>query len=119
MQCYPEVSINLELETVSILLTGYTLRSYVFGADAPPGNLLFPSLITSQESMLVDARKMFDAVGERAGWKAGEIRSKRLRHTYCSVRMQTLDNGAPISPFTVARELGHGGESLVRRVYGH
>ena len=25
MQCYPEVSINLELETVSILLTGYNV----------------------------------------------------------------------------------------------
>jgi hypothetical protein len=31
----------------------------------------------------------------------------------------TLDNGAPVSVYTVARELGHGGESLVKRVYGH
>ena len=42
-----------------------------------------------------------------------------FRHTYCCARLQCLDNGAPVSPFTVARELGHGGEAMVRRVYGH
>jgi integrase len=63
--------------------------------------------------------KPLDAVAERAGWKAGEIRSKMFRHTYCAARLQTLDNGAPVSPYTVARELGHGGDSLVKRIYGH
>jgi len=42
-----------------------------------------------------------------------------FRHTYCAARLQTLDRGAPVSEFTVARELGHGGEAMVRRVYGH
>jgi len=42
-----------------------------------------------------------------------------FRHTYCSSRLQTLDHGAPVSPYTVARELGHGGQSIVDRVYGH
>ena len=42
-----------------------------------------------------------------------------LRHTYCSTRLQTLDRGAPVSPFTVGKELGHGGRALVDRVYGH
>jgi len=55
----------------------------------------------------------------RAGWKPGEIRSKMFRHTYCAARLQTLDQGAPVSLFTVAKELGHGGEAMVRRVYGH
>ena len=32
---------------------------------------------------------------------------------------QTLDQGAPVSVFTVAREMGHGGDSMVRLVYGH
>ena len=64
-------------------------------------------------------RKLLDAAGIRAGWKQGEIRTKMFRHTYGAARLQTLDNGAPISPFTVARELGHGGEAMVRRVYGH
>lgn len=27
--------------------------------------------------------------------------------------------GAPVSAFPVARELGHGGEAMVRKVYGH
>ncbi len=31
----------------------------------------------------------------------------------------TLDAGAPVSVYTVAREMGRGGESMVRRVYGH
>ena len=96
-----------------------SLREYVFGAAAPPGRLLFPSFRTGQEAMLTDFRKLLDAMAERAGWSQGEIRSKMFRHTYCAARLQTLDRGAPVSEFTVARELGHGGESMVRRVYGH
>ena len=42
-----------------------------------------------------------------------------FRHSYCAARLQTLDHGAPVSVYTVGRELGHGGESLVKRVYGH
>lgn len=95
------------------------LRPYVFGAEAPPGRLLFPSLATGREAILVDPRKLLDAIAVRGGWKAGEIRAKALRHTYCSARLQTLDRGAPISPYSVAKELGHGGEAMVRRVYGH
>ena len=64
-------------------------------------------------------RKLLDTVAVRAGWKPGEIRSKMFRHTYCAARLQTLDQGAPVSLFTVAKELGHGGEAMVRRVYGH
>jgi hypothetical protein len=58
-------------------------------------------------------------VGQQVGWKPGEIRTKMFRHTYCAARLQTLDHGAPVPTFTVARELGHGGTSLVERVYGH
>ncbi len=83
------------------------------------GTLLFPSYRTGHEAMLTDFRKLLDAVAERAGWKAGEIRSKMFRHTYASARLQTLDGGQPVSEFTVAKELGHGGEAMVRRVYGH
>ena len=36
-----------------------------------------------------------------------------------AARLQTLDHGAPVSVYSVGREVGHGGESLVRRVYGH
>jgi integrase len=88
-------------------------------AERPPGQLLFPSYRTGQEAMLTDCRKLLDAVAERAGWKPGEIRSKMFRHTYCAARLQSLDQGSPVSAFTVGREMGHGGEMMVRRVYGH
>lgn len=42
-----------------------------------------------------------------------------FRHTYGAARLQTLDRDAPVSEYTVAREMGHGGTQLVRRVYGH
>ena len=29
------------------------------------------------------------------------------------------DHGAPVSQYTAAKWLGHGGDALVRRVYGH
>ncbi len=38
---------------------------------------------------------------------------------YCAARLQTVDQGAPVSTYTVAPEMGHGGEAMVRRVYGH
>jgi integrase len=95
------------------------LRSYVFPKDRTPrSGLLFPSYRTG-EPAVCDVRKLIDAVAVRAGWKPGEITSKMFRHTYCAARLQTLDHGAPVSVYTVARELGHGGESMVRRVYGH
>jgi len=94
------------------------LRTYVFERDEPMAEgLMFPSPRTG--GIIHDVRKALDAIAVHAGWKAGEIRPKMFRHTYCAARLQTLDHGAPISPFTVARELGHGGTSLVERVYGH
>jgi integrase len=42
-----------------------------------------------------------------------------FRHTYCAARLQSLDHGAPVRVYTVTKELGHGRESMVRRVYGH
>ena len=42
-----------------------------------------------------------------------------FRHTYCATRLQTLDHGAPVSPYTVSRELGHGSTAMVERVYSH
>lgn len=83
------------------------------------GNLLFPSLITGKEAMLTDWRGTLDRVAGRAGWNRGEIRSKMFRHSYCSARLQTLDGGAPVSPFTVSRELGHGSGAMVEQVYSH
>jgi integrase len=88
-------------------------------AEHPPGRLLFPSYRTGAEAMVTDFRKLLDLIAGRAGWKPGEVRSKMFRHTYCAARLQSVDQGAPVSVFTVAREMGHGGEAMVRRVYGH
>ena len=88
-------------------------------AEHPPSRLLFPSYRTGEEAMVTDFRKLLDVIAERAGHKPGEIRSKMFRHTYCAARLQSLDQGAPVSVFTVAREMGHGGETMVRKVYGH
>lgn len=83
------------------------------------GTLLFPSFRTGEEAMLTDVRKMLDAVGARVGYAARELNLYDFRHTYCAARLQTLDGDAPVSPYTVGQELGHGGDSLVKRVYGH
>lgn len=88
-------------------------------ATRPPSRLLFPSYRVGREAMLTDDRKLLDAVAGLAGWRRGQIRAKMFRHTFCAARLQTLDHGAPVSPYTVAKELGHGGEAMVRRVYGH
>jgi integrase len=92
------------------------LRPYVFNPERPPTRLLFPA---EDGGMLRDIRGLLDRIALRAGWKAGEIRAKMFRHTYCAARFQTLDQGAPVSPYTVGRELGHGGQSMVDRVYSH
>lgn len=94
------------------------LRDYL-RSGSRAGGLLFPSQRLGGNGMISDFRKILDVVAERAGWKAGEVRSKAFRHTYCAARLQTLDRGAPVSQFVVGRELGHGGDALVRRVYGH
>lgn len=96
------------------------LREYVFGGRTALGTLLFPAPHLACEQPVTDLRRALDALGATIGRaKPAEIRTKMFRHTYCAARLQTVDHGAPVSPFTVAREMGHGGDSLVKRVYGH
>ena len=96
------------------------LRAWVFGPRLERGGrLLFPSFAGGEERMLVETRKLLDRIAGRVGWKPGEIRHRIFRHTYCAARLQTLDRGAPVSLYTVSRELGHGSEEMVRRVYSH
>jgi integrase len=107
-------SVPLWPQLAAILKTYFPVREQM-----GPGTLLFPSYQTGAEAMVEDFRDLLDAIAARAGWKAGEIRSKMFRHTYCAARLQTLDHGAPVSVYTVGKELGHGGEALVKAVYGH
>ena len=100
------------------------LTAYLSGPNKPTGKLLFPSTHRrvrgrGGEKMIGDIRRALDSVAIAAGWAAGDIRPYGFRHTFCAARLQTLDQGAPVSTYTVARELGHGGESLIKNVYGH
>jgi integrase len=95
------------------------LREHLRGPHRPTGDLLFPSLAAGSEALLTDSRKLLDRIAARAGWKPGEIRTKMFRHTYCAARLQTLDGGAPVSVYTVSRELGHTSLAMVSRVYAH
>jgi integrase len=95
------------------------LSDYLCSNVAPRGKLLFPSAGPTPEQPVADVRKAIDAAAVAAGQSAGTIRTKAFRHTYCAARLQTLDRGHPVSLWTVAKELGHGGTTLVERVYGH
>ncbi len=109
------------------------LRAYIFGASAPPGRLLFasPSSRVMGEAVLDEIRPLIDGITSYAGElylvagtqrrraEAGEIRTKAFRHTYASARLQTLDEGRPVSVYTVAKELGHSDTAMIERVYGH
>lgn len=111
------------------------LQAYVYGGDRPPSKLLFPSYRTGREAPLTTVRSILGRVVEHAIEKYGalyivdegrtrkaevaDITVKSLRPTYCSARLQTMDNGEPVSIWTVVEEMGHADEKLVRRVYGH
>jgi integrase len=106
------------------------LQRHIF-QDGHVSGLLFPS--PAGTGMIHDLEKMLDGLARTLGWEEGSIRSKMFRHTYCSQRLQTFQRvevgkdeagepileAVPVSPFTVAKEMGHGGDGLVKRIYGH
>ncbi|MDQ3556203.1 MAG: site-specific integrase [Gemmatimonadota bacterium] len=95
------------------------MRAYVFGGNAPRSGLLFPShRANAKTGRIPDTRKSLDAIAATAGWKPGEVRTRVFRTTYATARLQTLDNGAPVAVWTVARELGHASTSMLERIYG-
>jgi integrase len=67
--------------------------------------------------MLGDLRKLLDRVARRAGLRTGEfqgLRTRLLRRPAANARP-----GAPAWTYTVARELGHESEAMVRKAYAH
>ena len=44
---------------------------------------------------------------------------RNARHSYCAARLQTVEHGYPVAPFTVSRELGHTSLTMVEKVYSH
>jgi integrase len=101
------------------------LDTYLTGPRAPTGDLLFPSPFGATERPLTNLRRSFGPLpmpvrlAEVAGGTPPNLGTRILRHSYCAARLQTLDCGSPISPYTVARELGHRDLSMVLRIYGH
>lgn len=44
-------------------------------------------------------------------------RATAFRKTFASARLQTLDTGAPVAMWTIARELGHKSLDMIEKVY--
>jgi integrase len=83
------------------------------------GRLLFRSPhVTDREAPLTDLRDLLDRVARRAGWEDGKVRTRMFRVTYATARLQTLDHGAPVPPWTVEKELGHASREMLEEVYG-
>ncbi len=77
--------------------------------------LLFPS---RDGRLLTDWRARLEAAVTAAKIEK-HITPYALRHTYTAQRLQTIDNGLPVSVWTVACELGHRDVNLIQRTYGH
>ena len=112
------------------------LQQWIFGGEDGPrtSGLLFPATAGAGGGMVGNLAKSLDEIGKSCGMREAEVRTKAFRHTYCSTRLQTVttvlkpghkatDADAwtyePVSHDAVAREMGHGGHELVKRIYGH
>jgi integrase len=109
------------------------LQGWMYGGDSPRTHgLLLPAY---HGGRIRNLRKSLDAIGEMCGMDEGEVRTGRFRHTYCSVRLATVQRivkpgkdpatdpdpyeYVEVSKFQVQKEMGHGGAQLVDRIYGH
>jgi integrase len=91
-----------------------TLELYI--NEWQPEGLLFPS--PSGGMLGGDLRGSIGSALERA--EIGKhVTIHTFRHTYTAARLQTTENGMPVSPYTVMRELGHKGLDLIVETYGH
>ena len=92
-----------------------TLTDYVESHDRQDGDLLFPS---PRGGLIKDLRGSMRAAVAAAKIEK-HVTFNTLRHTYTAARLQTTDGGAPVSAYTVMRELGHSTISLIEKTYGH
>ena len=69
------------------------------------GRLLFPSPWSALLATDPGPAPAASAASPRGpGWRPGRC-GRRFRYMDCAARLQTLDRGAPVSTYTVAREL--------------
>lgn len=94
------------------------LRPILNNVMRPPTTLLFPSPRNGKP--LTSLRHTLKRLLKTLGWTEAKLEKwYGLRHTYTAARLQTLDHGAPVAPYTVAREFGHKGLAMIQKVYGH
>lgn len=67
--------------------------------------------------MLDNVDRQLDRIGERADMHKPRLQA--FRHSYTAARLQTLEHGAPLSVWQVARELGHRSTQMIGSRYGH
>lgn len=65
-----------------------------------------------------DWRKALDSISARAGFRKGTVRTRMFRTSYITHRLACIDQGAPIEPYKVAREVGHSSLDMIMRIYG-
>lgn len=73
---------------------------------------------TSSGAPIGDWRKVLDEIATRAGFPLNQIRTRVLRTSYITHRLACIDQGAPIDPYQVAREVGHSSLAMIMKVYG-
>lgn len=95
------------------------LRAYLLAREQSGGlgSLLFPTNRGKEEGLLDNVDRLMDRIGERAG--IAKPRLHAFRHSYTAARIQTLEKGAPVHMWQVARELGHQSSSMIEDRYGH
>jgi hypothetical protein len=94
------------------------LAEYLSGPNAPAGPLLFPAYDSDGTVPLGDWRTHLDRVAVYCGYEEGEVRTRRLRVTYCSHRAYTLDeHGHPMTAVKLQAEMGHGSFQMIERRY--
>lgn len=87
--------------------------------EALPGDLLFPATLGGG-SCIDDVRASLTTIlDEDHAAIEKRVTPHTFRHTYCAARLQTTDNGAPVSPYTVMKELGHKNLQQIIDRYGH
>jgi len=73
---------------------------------------------TASGAPIGDWRKVLDAIATRAGFPQNQIRTRVFRTSYITHRLACIDQGAPIDPYQVAREVGHSSLAMIMKVYG-
>jgi site-specific recombinase XerD len=95
------------------------LTEYLRGPNSPKGPLLFPKPGSDGSAPITDWTDWLDRAGVYAGFAKGEVRTRRLRVTFATHRLSTLDEmGQPITAWKLRGEMGHGTEQMIQERYG-